>query len=501
LSRKLTKASIPPASPHLAGHYSGLHPEDQPYQSSQMVAQYPATTIGGVGERHRLQQEPEQIILPDFEPQTDPELYQPTALIARQPKWRSPDYASLPARMKERFSRIGVGIGAPRFSSMAFTLVCLLLLLASSVLAFVLIGNHTSIATAAFLASPDSVRPGDAFTLTGSGFKSSSMLHFSIDTGQPVYDDAGNILKTRTDERGTFTLQVHVPSFWSVGHHTLYASDPAQGVSISTAITIAPPSVALPELQVARVSLTFPAMAAGTISNQPLVLSNAGGGTVHWQVSSDQPWLSAAPTSGSFSGSANIQVAVNRSGLSSQSYSAHLVLTQQGSPNKSLQVAVTMAVSPAPAALTLMPTTLSFAGSTTQNPAAQSLVIQNSGGQPLDWTGKVTGNSSSWLSVSPTEGHLDPGASATLIVSASTLQLPTGSYQGTISFAGDANAQITISLDVLASGNLLLSSSSLTMSVQSNQPAATHTVTLQNTGGQSMDWTASVTTTDGGKSR
>src|SRR5579884_1896423 len=35
--------SIPPASPHRAGHYSGLHPEDQPYQSSFVAALRPPT--------------------------------------------------------------------------------------------------------------------------------------------------------------------------------------------------------------------------------------------------------------------------------------------------------------------------------------------------------------------------------------------------------------------------------------------------------------------------
>src|SRR5437667_12242125 len=29
--------SLPAASPHHAGHYSGLHPEDQPYQSNKIV--------------------------------------------------------------------------------------------------------------------------------------------------------------------------------------------------------------------------------------------------------------------------------------------------------------------------------------------------------------------------------------------------------------------------------------------------------------------------------
>jgi hypothetical protein len=44
-SRHSAKASVPsnpPASPHRAGHYSGLHPEDQPYQSSFMPILRPA---------------------------------------------------------------------------------------------------------------------------------------------------------------------------------------------------------------------------------------------------------------------------------------------------------------------------------------------------------------------------------------------------------------------------------------------------------------------------
>src|SRR5690242_19660500 len=40
-ARSSAKISTPPASPHRAGHYSGLHPEDQPYQSSFMAVLRP----------------------------------------------------------------------------------------------------------------------------------------------------------------------------------------------------------------------------------------------------------------------------------------------------------------------------------------------------------------------------------------------------------------------------------------------------------------------------
>src|SRR5438067_7273302 len=61
-SRRSVTASLPsnpPASPHRAGHYSGLHPEDQPFQSTFMPVQRPAPIT-----RRLLEQEPDEILLP-----------------------------------------------------------------------------------------------------------------------------------------------------------------------------------------------------------------------------------------------------------------------------------------------------------------------------------------------------------------------------------------------------------------------------------------------------
>ena len=61
-SRQPATASFPsnaPASPHRAGHYSGLHPEDQPYQSSFMpIMRPPAIT------RRLNEQESEDVLEP-----------------------------------------------------------------------------------------------------------------------------------------------------------------------------------------------------------------------------------------------------------------------------------------------------------------------------------------------------------------------------------------------------------------------------------------------------
>src|SRR5437763_14304349 len=56
------RRTIPPASPHRAGHYSGLHPEDQPYQSAMLAVQRPTKKLSDPGAV--AQQEPETVPAP-----------------------------------------------------------------------------------------------------------------------------------------------------------------------------------------------------------------------------------------------------------------------------------------------------------------------------------------------------------------------------------------------------------------------------------------------------
>src|SRR3989441_3832053 len=55
----IQRRSIPPASPHRAGHYSGLHPEDQPYQSSFMPILRPSAIT-----RRLVEQESDEALQP-----------------------------------------------------------------------------------------------------------------------------------------------------------------------------------------------------------------------------------------------------------------------------------------------------------------------------------------------------------------------------------------------------------------------------------------------------
>src|SRR5216683_5727206 len=65
------RRSIPPASPHRVGHYSGLHPEDQPYQSTIMAVQRPPVRQSNL--RGAVQPERERVVLPRVDSIVEPE--------------------------------------------------------------------------------------------------------------------------------------------------------------------------------------------------------------------------------------------------------------------------------------------------------------------------------------------------------------------------------------------------------------------------------------------
>src|SRR5436189_1619367 len=136
-----------------------------------------------------------------------------------------------------------------------------------------------------------------------------------------------------------------------------------------------------------------------------------------------------------------------------------------------------------------------YSGTPTQNPPDQTITLQNNCGQPLDWSSKI-GNSASWLSIIPGSDHIAAHASETVTVSVQSQQLAVGSYQGTINFKGGSNPQVTVSLNVMAPGNLIVSPPSLNFSSPGQNPAD-QTITIQNSGGESLDWTVAAATFDG----
>ena len=520
--RNGAKRSIPPASPHRAGHYSGLHPEDQPYQSTVIAAQRPpANTVNlrdssihdeptrrpsptgnrsSETERHyeaaipsrQLQQVQAPPVLPYF-PDTPP--MAPPSPAPYMPVSHTPLPAVyMPPTPRRRFLPRG------RFVPTVLAISCLFLLVASSLLAFIYINKKPVLDKQSLSVLPAQVRVTDNFTLSGNGFGVNDLISFTHDSNLPLLDVNGKSLKAHADDTGAFSLQVVVPTTWQVGQHSIFALDIGreQSVSVRTVITVEQSSLAPPLLQLASSSLDLGANAPGTVIKKTILLTNGGGQQLTWQASSDQPWLALSPGNGTFSGSTAVQVTANSSTMVPQSYAGHITFIQRGDTAHPLKLTVTMTVKAAPPAnLTIAPVALTYSGTTTQNPGAQTITLQNTSSQPLDWSSMVTtGDGANWLSISPISAHLVAHGTETVTVNVQTSQVAVGTYQGSIHFKGGTNPSVTVVLSVMAPGDVVVSPPTLSFSSTGQNPAP-QTITLQNSGGSPLDWSATTATVDG----
>jgi hypothetical protein len=310
------------------------------------------------------------------------------------------------------------------------TLSCLFFLLASSILAFIFIGQQTSVASAVLLASPNKyLRAGDRFSLSGKGFGPGNKIIFTYDVNKPILTDSNSKQQffAYADSQGAFTVFITVPTDWGSGDHIIHATDSAQRMSVSTRITIEQASSEAPHLTLSNTRIDL-----DTASYQSsITLNNPGGGQITWEAQRDTSWLTATPRRGTFKGSELVTISVNRSGLSPQSYTGHLTFTSKESGDNQT-LTVTMQVKPSPASLNISTPALSFSAPQGQSAGSQSITLQNSGGVPLDWTSTaVTGDGTPWLMLDPAYGQ------------------KAGTYQGTLTFSyGSVSKQVTITLTV-----------------------------------------------------
>jgi hypothetical protein len=385
----LTMPSNPPASPHRAGHYSGLHPEDQPFQSSFMpVQRAPAVTRSLV----------------------DQEVVLPTVMAAPAPSPKAPDTEGLPKRrvavptplplpMPQRSvnSPLGSSPAAPqrqfvsppvtpapltnqwftepvpavlplprkqqkqsRFVPVLLSFSCLLFLLATSVLAFLLLDKRpvatttkqavSHVSHAAPLLPAIAIRPNvlsfsaiqgtnpapQSFTISNTG---NAVLNWAAAEDvngaafAPVSPKQGTVDPGKT---ATLTVTPDVtlaPA--GVINALITISDTGKGTSVPSqqvAITILNQAV----INVSSTTMTF----TTTNSTQLLVITNTGSAALNWtlgiQSQSLPPWLSIDVTGGTLSpgGSKTVKVTCDSTDLSAGNYAVTLVVsdTDAGTP-------------------------------------------------------------------------------------------------------------------------------------------------------------------------
>gem|GEM_PF-2863255 len=141
---------------------------------------------------------------------------------------------------------------------------------------------------------------------------------------------------------------------------------------------------------------------------------------------------------------------------------------------------------PIPPALRVTPTNLAFSG---ENPPGQTLDVTNTGGGTLDWTAATD---QPWLTVIPTSGS----APSTVTVKAVTTGLAPGLYNGTVTVgapgASNSPRAVSISLTVPqpVPPALATSPSSMSFSALAGSTPPAKTLSIENTGGGTFDWTA-----------
>ena len=268
---------------------------------------------------------------------------------------------------------------------------------------------------------------------------------------------------------GSISVTVHVTGL-APGTYNGAVTITATGATGSPATIPVTLNIAQPPvLAVTPSSLTF--TGAGS---QNLAISNTGGGALNWTAVVNQAWLTVAPLSGT--GAGTISVTVNVTGLAPGTYNGAITITATGAAESPATIPVTLNIAQPPV-LAVTPSSLTFTGAGSQN-----LAISNTGGGTLNWSAAVN---QAWLTVAPLSGT----GAASVSVTVNVTGLAPGTYNGAVTItatgATGSPATIPVTLNIAQRPVLAVAPSSLTFT-----GAGLQTLTISNTGGGTLNWTA-----------
>lgn len=260
-------------------------------------------------------------------------------------------------------------------------------------------------------------------------------------------------------------------------------------------------------LQLAPAVLSFTAVdAAASPAAQVITVSNPGVRPLEWQASSDSSWLSVSPQSNILTtgNSQRVSITVNTSTLLPGTYSGRVTFTGQQSEavqNSPQSIFVSLTVVPQ-CTLQALPGGLTFSSVFLQDaPAPKVISLSGSPGcsTPLSWKATTTTNNGvHWLTISTTNGSTPSYP----VISVNTNHLTPGNYTGAIIFsssAGSHTVPVTYTMQQPTTPVLSTSPAVTTFAGIVGQPAPTsQVVNITNTGGETLQWTATAETTVGG---
>jgi hypothetical protein len=289
--------------------------------------------------------------------------------------------------------------------------------------------------------------------------------------------------------------------------HKTPANHSPQQVLVSVTITPACTLVANPSLLSFSSDYLQPAPSAKAVT---LGASPGCQSALSWTATSNTPWITIANTRGQTPDT--LSIGINPTDLTPNTYTGSVNLnspagTQTILVKFILGPASTGVISVGPSSLlTVSPSTMNVTipGENTQLP----LTVSNAGSSALNWSATLSSVSRlsgatapAFISLSTTSGaNLKEGTSTSLNVIIQPDNIPSDLYDAkvTITATNSTTGQIIIGSPVtvpitifIRSPHMQLSTTNLTFSADTNATTASQTITISNTGGGIMSWTAS----------
>lgn len=303
-----------------------------------------------------------------------------------------------------------------------------------------------------------------------------------------VTPEAGNTAEGASQ----LTAAVNVAGL-TPGTHTAEITIASEGVDGSprvvrvtlTLLEAAPILVRTPD------RLEFSAVAGGPDpAAQTIQISNGGGGTLSWNVSADEPWLTVTPASGATADTDEVTVEVDVAELEPGTYTTTLQIVAENAEGSPQSVEVVLTVEPRTPVLEVSAEALAFSAVRGgPDPAAQTIQISNRGGGTLEW--RIDGEAS-WVTVTPASGATADSDEVTVAVDLAELEpgTLTTTLQVVAEGAEGSPQAVEITLTLAEPVPVLVRSpEALTFSaVEGGARPASQTVDISNGGGGTLAW-------------
>ena len=237
----------------------------------------------------------------------------------------------------------------------------------------------------------------------------------------------------------------YVFRFWGVGQQ-----GGGQGAILGLSEVFQIAANNLPPLVADPLRMTFfLASGAGSQSQSLYLIANRD--RVDWTAASSKEWLTVQPSAGTVSngaGAAEVAVSVNASGLATGRHEGAITFTVSARADAVVTIAVDLVVSPETGGtprLETNPAWFIITHRLEESYTPRRFTLTNTGDQGTDWSVET---GAKWLTISPSGGHLEPGASVELVLLVSRAFSAPGSHRAFARFRGRLPAAVDLPVEL-----------------------------------------------------